>query len=69
MSIVNVTKNAAGTWWRMEYGGHVDYLETEPSEAERAQFVRSVTAMKARTRAEAALPPMPAQRKTEADYR
>lgn len=62
MSNVNVTSkvNAAGEiWWRMEYGGQVDYVDEEPTAGQKHIFMQSVIAQKARERVEANLPRPP----------
>lgn len=47
------------TWWRMEYGGQVDYVDEEPTEAQKRNFVQSVAAQRRREQVEANLPKLP----------
>lgn len=67
--MVEVTKGSSGNWWRMTYKGQVDYLDTEPTEGEKAMFRGQVDAAELRAKTIANLPPIPADRKTAEDYR
>jgi hypothetical protein len=67
--MVEVKQNASATMWQMKYKGQVDYLDTEPTEGDKRMFRESVDALERRAQVMASLPPIPADRKTEADYR
>jgi len=64
--MVEVEQSRSGQWWRMKYLNHWDVLDHEPTADDKAQFVASVT--RERQRAAIELPPVPVERKSEADY-
>jgi hypothetical protein len=61
MSELVVEQGKSGVWWRMTYHGMVEYVEHEPTEAERGAFVRSCVEASARRRAQADVPRTPSQ--------
>lgn len=67
--MVEVIKGSSGQWWQMKYRGEVDYLDTEPTEGDMRMFREQVDARRARAAFVEALPAIPVDRKTEADYR
>lgn len=59
MSNVLVEKGKSGDWYRISYGGQVDYLDHEPSSVECEQFLRSVVSQRQRERALDNMPKLP----------
>lgn len=50
--MVEVEQGKSGQFWRMTYKGEVDYLDEEPTDADKNKFMRSVDAQKTRERIE-----------------
>ena len=67
--MVKVERGTSGNWWRMECNGQVDYLESEPTDADKAYFERDVFNAKRRSDMLDNLPVPPSNRKSESDYR